>query len=79
MDKLMTYLTNLYFENDTNLTKDTELISSGIIDSINTLKLVDFIEDTYQIELEAYEVNRDNLNTPALIEALITKKQDKKS
>ncbi|MBT8231413.1 MAG: acyl carrier protein [Saprospiraceae bacterium] len=77
IDQIITYIVNTHLEEGANISKDTELISSGLIDSINTLKLVDFIEETFDIELEAYEVNRDNLNTPSLIEALILRKKEK--
>ena len=38
------------------LTNTTELVESGIVDSINVLKLVDFIEEQYDIELEPEDI-----------------------
>jgi len=77
IDNIIAYIVEKHINDDTVITQDTELISSGLIDSINTLALVDYIETKYNIELEAREVNRENLNTPKLIEALILKKQGK--
>ena len=39
-----------------NLTNTTELVASGVVDSINVLKLVDFIEEEYEIELEPEDI-----------------------
>ena len=45
-------------ENPDNVTDDLPLISSGILDSIATLKLVLFIEERFGITLEAHETER---------------------
>lgn len=54
---------------------DLKLISDGLIDSISALQLVDFIETEFNIEFEAHEVDRDNLDTLADIERFIIAKQ----
>jgi acyl carrier protein len=44
--------------------KDTDsLIDSGIIDSLGTLKLVTFIEETFSIEIEMEDLNEKNFAT----------------
>jgi acyl carrier protein len=40
------------------LTSTTELVESGIVDSINVLKLVDFIEETYDLLLEPEDIRQ---------------------
>jgi acyl carrier protein len=50
-------------EDPANLGESTPLISAGILDSIATLQLVTFLEDTYGIKVEAHEVSVDHLNT----------------
>lgn len=57
------------------LADDTTLISGGVIDSITTLQLVDFIEGEFGIEFEAHEVDRDNLDTLGRIAAFVESKQ----
>lgn len=52
----------------------TPLISSRVIDSIIALKLVSYLEETFNIEFEAHEVNQDNLDTVALIAAFVRSK-----
>ena len=58
----------------TNLSYDTPLISGGLIDSILTMQLVVFIEETYKFEFSAHEVDRDNLDSINIITNYIQKK-----
>jgi len=53
---LATYLPG---EDASNLQDDTPLKSSGILDSLSTLKLVTFVEDTWQITIEPHEASSD--------------------
>jgi acyl carrier protein len=57
------------------LTEETPLITGGILDSIATLKMVTFIEERYNIMLQAHEVDVDHLNTIADIVALVNTKK----
>ena len=50
-------------EDPANLTPGTELLSSGILDSLATLELVSFLEQQYSIQLEAHEVDAATLGT----------------
>ena len=61
-------------EDPSQLTDETPLITSGIIDSIRTLKLVSFLEETFSITLEAHETDADHLNTVALVTELVQSK-----
>jgi acyl carrier protein len=45
-------------EDSGDLTPTTELVDTGIVDSINVLKLVDFVEETYAIELEPEDIRQ---------------------
>ena len=55
------------------LTPTTELVRSGILDSLATLELVGFLEERFGIELEAHELG-GKLNTLAQIEELVSAK-----
>jgi acyl carrier protein len=57
-----------------DITNDTALLGSGLIDSISTLQLVDFLEKEFGIEFQAHEVDRDNLDTLLAIEAFVKSK-----
>ena len=73
---ISTYLKeNVAALNDSvNFNESTPLISSRLIDSIIALKLVSYLEETFNIEFEAHEVNQDNLDTVALIAAFVRSK-----
>ena len=64
-------------EDPAELTDATPLISGGVLDSIATLKLVLFVEEHFDITLEAHEVNREHLDTMTDIERLILRKNPK--
>jgi acyl carrier protein len=61
-------------ESPDELTEDTPLISGGILDSIATLKLVMFMEETWRVNFEPHEVDKENLDTLALITRLLNAK-----
>lgn len=53
------------------LTDAVPLISSGVLDSLSTLKLVAFLEETFGIELAPHDLGADNLDTLPAIERLV--------
>ncbi len=57
-----------------DISDDLELIKSGILDSLSVLKLVAFIEDSYDIALDPSEIDPENLNSIRAIDTLISKK-----
>ena len=61
-------------ENPSELKDDTPLMTTGILDSIATLKLVTFLESEFNISVEAHEVDAENLNTLGLIARLVASK-----
>jgi acyl carrier protein len=62
-------------EDPSELTDQTPLITGGILDSIRTLKLVVFLEDTFHVTVEAHEAGVDNLDSVGQITRLIEKKK----
>jgi acyl carrier protein len=75
-ESVKTFILNQFLpgEDPSALTTTTPLITGGILDSIATLKLVSFLEETFRIELEPHEVDADNLDTIQAIERLVTSK-----
>lgn len=61
-------------EDPANLTDDTELKESGILDSLSTLKLVTFLEQEFRVEFEANDLDAGNLASLANIERLVLSK-----
>jgi acyl carrier protein len=57
------------------LLKDsTPLISTGVLDSIATLRLVAFLEQTFGIEMSAHETDAEHLDTIERIARLVRSK-----
>ena len=63
-------------EDPDELTPNTPLITSSILDSVGTLKLVAFLEERFDIGLAAHEADVEFLNTIADIVKLVESKQN---
>jgi acyl carrier protein len=61
-------------EKASNLRDDTALRTSGILDSVATLRLVSHVEEHYHIEVEAHEAGVENFDNIDSIAALIQAK-----
>jgi acyl carrier protein len=62
-------------EDPDELTDSTPLISSGILDSLATLKLSTFLEQEFDIQMEAHELDEDHIGSIAAIEELVKSKR----
>ena len=62
-------------EDPARLTDTTPLITGKILDSLALLKLVAFLEDQFQIEIQAHETSADYLNTLVDITSLVQAKK----
>jgi acyl carrier protein len=72
-----TYILNEYLpgEDPAALTDTTELMTTGILDSIAVLKVVTFLESHFGITLEPHEAVVENLNTLSAIARLVMSKK----
>lgn len=61
-------------ENPAELTDSTPLITGGILDSLATIKLVVFLEERFQVKIQAHETMADYLDTVADIAQLVSSK-----
>lgn len=57
-----------------DVASDQPLISSGIIDSVGSMKLVLFLEETFGIEIEAEDIASGRLDTLASIANLLAER-----
>lgn len=75
-DKVKKYILDQFLpgEDPDALAGDTPLMMTGILDSLATLKLVTFLEQEFDITVEAHEADAENLNTLNLITTLVTGK-----
>jgi acyl carrier protein len=62
-------------ESADNLKDDTPLRTSGILDSMATLRLVSFVEEEFGIEVEAHEAGVENFDRIEDIAAFIKRKK----
>ena len=72
MDKiavLKDYIKDEFLLNpNAQLDENEDLISSGILDSLGILKLVDYIETTFEVEVSDEEVVLENFHSLSAIE-----------
>ena len=57
------------------LATDQPLISSGLIDSVGTLRLVLFLEEAFKIRVEPEDISAGKLDTLSSIAALVEEKR----
>jgi acyl carrier protein len=62
-------------EDADQLTESTPLISSGILDSLATLRLSTFLEQEFGIQMEAHEMDEEHIGSLAAIEQLVNSKK----
>ncbi|MDG3003007.1 acyl carrier protein [Paludisphaera mucosa] len=62
-------------EDPSELTESTPLITGGILDSITTLKLVVYLEERFDIVVEAHEAGVEHLDSIKQIAELISEKK----
>ena len=61
-------------ESAANLKDDTPLRTSGIVDSLGTIEMVTFVEDTFGIELAAHETGVEHFDRIDDLAALVSNK-----
>jgi acyl carrier protein len=59
---------------ESELTDDTSLIATGILDSLATVRLVAWLEEQYRIEIAAHEATAEHLDSVAQIVQLVREK-----
>jgi acyl carrier protein len=71
------FILNKYLpgESPDNLRDDIPLRTSGILDSLATLGLISFIEEEFDIEVEAHETDIDNFDRLGDIVAFVERKR----
>jgi acyl carrier protein len=75
-DKVRTFILDEFLpgEDPEELKDDTELMTTGILDSLSTLKLITYLEKEFDITVEAHEADAENLNTVADITGFVSSK-----
>jgi acyl carrier protein len=78
--QIKTFILNEFLAGEApeNLTDSTPLITGGILDSLATLRVVEFLETAFKIKVQAHEADFAHLNTIADIVRLVEAKMHKK-
>ncbi len=78
VEKLKAYILEEFLpgEDPSELQVSTELVTSGVLDSLAILTLVGFLEEEFGIEVEPHEADVENFNTLADIARLLASKRD---
>ena len=61
-------------DNGTKIDPDESLISNGTLDSLGLLRLIAFVEEQFDVEVEDGEVVPDNFQSLNVIEAFLAAK-----
>jgi acyl carrier protein len=71
------FILNKYLQGESpeNLKDDTLLRSSGILNSLDTLALVSFLEQRFGIEVQAHETGIENFDKLADVVAFVERKR----
>lgn len=73
-EKILQFVEQLGEGKELAIDCDTELIRSGIIDSLGILDLVVFVETTFDVVLDESDMAEKNLNCVARVAELVKKK-----
>ncbi len=73
---LATYITHEILRQPTRvLAADQPLLSSGLVDSYSLVSLAMYIEETFHVRLEDFELNKDTFDTLNQLDELIRSRQ----
>lgn len=71
---IMDFITDELLDDEEEILFDTSLFKDNILDSLNLLALIAFLEKEYTIKVNASEINYDNLDSIDKISIFIGKK-----
>ncbi|MEM9546193.1 MAG: acyl carrier protein [Bacteroidota bacterium] len=76
-EKILIYITHeLISDKDAKISSNEDLLSSGVLDSISAMKLIAFIEKTFEIKVDPEDMVIENFMDVDSMETFIN---DKKS
>lgn len=71
--KIITHLTSVLKEKIGKVEKDTALVASGLMDSLELLSLIEHIETAFGVKLGDADLVPANFETPELVATLVTR------
>jgi acyl carrier protein len=67
--------TNFYVREEEKLTDQVSLLDRGIIDSTGVMEVIEFLQQTFGIEVKDDELLPENLDSISRIDAFVARKQ----
>jgi acyl carrier protein len=64
----------MYMRRDRELRHDDSLLRQGVITSLGVMELVDWIEDSFGVQVEPSEITEQNFDTPRSIARFVRAK-----
>lgn len=77
MDKLLKILQGI--KETVDYTKEEQLCTDGLLDSMNIVELVSELEEQFDIEIQFCDITRNNFESVARIWALVERLQQEKA
>lgn len=70
------YVTQYIFKGQlpANFTSDSPMLSTRLLDSVLTLKMINHFEDTLNVEFRAHEITMENVDTINILTDFLFKK-----
>ncbi len=72
--KLTQFIQEELLENQTQITQDTALFTSGLLDSVDLVELTTFLENEFNIKINEQDIIINNFNTINSMQNFISKK-----
>jgi acyl carrier protein len=66
----------LYMRRNKDLEEDDSLLRNGVITSLGVMELVDWVEDTFGVQVEPGEITEQNFDTPRSIARFVMAKSE---
>lgn len=75
-DRIIAFIQEDFLDGRNGLDADTRLFSTSLLDSLDLVELVTFIEEAFDVKIGSADIRVENLDTPGLIETLVRAKLD---
>lgn len=72
--EIIHYLKKIVDQPETDISPDTSLIHSGLLDSLKIISVIAYIEERFKVSLAGYELVVDNFETPEAIAKFVNER-----
>ncbi len=73
---ILTYITTEIATGDEPVDRETDLLLTGLVDSIGVMRIVEWLETTHEIEIHPADVILENFQTVAAMAAFVEQRLD---